>query len=73
MATYRIQLTPSFGFGDTIGLLDHLVGLGVSHLYLSPVAEAVSGSLHGYDVVDHTRVRADFGGDHGLAALPNNP
>jgi (1->4)-alpha-D-glucan 1-alpha-D-glucosylmutase len=69
VATYRIQLTPSFGFGDTIGLLDHLVGLGVSHLYLSPVAEAVPGSLHGYDVVDHTRVRADFGGDHGLAAL----
>jgi (1->4)-alpha-D-glucan 1-alpha-D-glucosylmutase len=68
-ATYRIQLTPSFGFADTVGILDHLVGLGVSHLYLSPVAEAVPGSLHGYDVIDHTRVRADFGGDDGLTAL----
>ena len=58
-----------FGFADTIGILDHLVALGVSHLYLSPVAEAVPGSLHGYDVIDHTRVRAEFGGADGLRAL----
>jgi (1->4)-alpha-D-glucan 1-alpha-D-glucosylmutase len=69
VATYRIQLTPSFGFADTIGILDHLVRLGVSHLYLSPIAEAVPGSLHGYDVIDHTRVRTEFGGDEGLTAL----
>ena len=69
IATYRIQLTPSFGFAETVGILDHLVGLGVSHLYLSPIAEAVPGSLHGYDVVDHTRIRADFGGEDGLTAL----
>ena len=41
VATYRIQLTPTFGFAETIGILDHLVALGVSHVYLSPVAEAV--------------------------------
>ncbi len=69
VATYRIQLTPSFGFADTVGILDHLVALGVSHLYLSPITEAVPGSLHGYDVIDHTRVRAEFGGDDGLTAL----
>ena len=69
IASYRIQLTPSFGFADTIGILDHLGRLGVSHLYLSPVAEAVPGSLHGYDVVDHTRVRGEFGGHEGLMAL----
>jgi (1->4)-alpha-D-glucan 1-alpha-D-glucosylmutase len=69
IASYRVQLTPSFGFADTIGILDHLERLGVSHLYLSPVAEAVPGSLHGYDVIDHTTVRADFGGESGLSAL----
>jgi (1->4)-alpha-D-glucan 1-alpha-D-glucosylmutase len=69
VASYRIQLTPSFGFADTIGLLDHLMSLGVSHLYLSPIAEAVPGSLHGYDVIDHSRVRAEFGGEEGLTAL----
>lgn len=69
IATYRIQLTPEFGFTDTIGLFDHLTTLGVSHVYLSPVAEAVPGSTHGYDVVDHTTVRAEFGGEAGLVGL----
>ncbi len=69
MATYRIQLTPSFGFADTVGMLDHLVSLGISHLYLSPVAEAMPGSLHGYDVIDHTQVRSEFGGAAGLRDL----
>ena len=69
VATYRIQLTPTFGFADTIGILDHLVALGVSHLYLSPVAEAVPGSLHGYDVIDHAVVRTEFGGEEGLLGL----
>lgn len=69
VASYRVQLTPAFGFSNTIGILDHLHRLGVSHLYLSPIAEAVPGSLHGYDVIDHTVVRADFGGRSGLFAL----
>lgn len=69
IASYRIQLTPTFGFADTIGLLEHLTTLGISHLYLSPIAEAMPGSLHGYDVIDHSRVRTEFGGEDGLAAL----
>ncbi|HSP30046.1 MAG TPA: alpha-amylase family glycosyl hydrolase, partial [Ilumatobacteraceae bacterium] len=69
VASYRIQLTPTFGFAETVGLFDHLVSLGVSHLYLSPITEAVPGSLHGYDVIDHSRVRAEFGGEAGLTAL----
>jgi (1->4)-alpha-D-glucan 1-alpha-D-glucosylmutase len=69
VASYRIQLTPSFGFAETIAVLDHLGSLGVSHLYLSPIAEAAPGSLHGYDVIDHTRVRTDFGGEQGLDSL----
>lgn len=69
IASYRIQLTPDFGFAETIGLLDHLVTLGVSHLYLSPIAEAVPGSAHGYDVVDHRVVRTEFGGQAGLETL----
>lgn len=69
VATYRVQLTPTFGFDDTVDLLDHLVSLGVSHVYLSPIAEATPGSSHGYDVIDHTRVRSDFGGRDGLDRL----
>ena len=46
--------------------LDHVQRLGVSHVYLSPIAEAVPGSTHGYDVVDHTRVREELGGPKGF-------
>ena len=69
IATYRLQLTPEFGFAAVVELLDHFSDLGVSHLYLSPIAEAVTGSGHGYDVVDHREVRAEFGGMSGLVAL----
>ena len=43
--------------------------VGISHVYLSPVTEAVPGSTHGYDVVDHTTVREELGGMDGLVAL----
>ena len=69
VATYRLQLTPSFGFDAASHLFPDLRRLGVSHVYLSPIAEAIPGSTHGYDVVDHTRVRAELGGEAGLARL----
>jgi (1->4)-alpha-D-glucan 1-alpha-D-glucosylmutase len=68
-ATYRLQLTPSFGFADAAALVPQLAELGVSHLYLSPSLEAVPGSQHGYDVTDPTRIRAALGGEDGLRAL----
>jgi (1->4)-alpha-D-glucan 1-alpha-D-glucosylmutase len=68
-ATYRLQLTPAFGFGDVVALLDHITALGVSDLYLSPITEANPGSSHGYDVVDHRTVRAEFGGLSGLIRM----
>ncbi len=68
-ATYRLQLTPHFTFADAAAQVPRLADLGVSHLYLSPILEAVPGSPHGYDVVDPTRIRAAFGGEAGLAAL----
>jgi (1->4)-alpha-D-glucan 1-alpha-D-glucosylmutase len=61
-ATYRVQLRPGFGFDDAAAVVDYLSSLGVSHLYLSPVVEAVPGSEHGYDVADPTRLREELGG-----------
>ncbi|GAA1035738.1 malto-oligosyltrehalose synthase [Streptomyces murinus] len=68
-ATYRLQLQPAFPFSAAAAAVPYLASLGVSHLHLSPVLEAVPGSTHGYDVVDHTRVRAELGGEEGLRAL----
>jgi (1->4)-alpha-D-glucan 1-alpha-D-glucosylmutase len=68
-ATYRIQLTPDFGFAEATTLVPYLADLGVSHLYLSPILEAVAGSTHGYDGTDPTRVSSERGGEDGFRAL----
>ncbi|MET9773607.1 malto-oligosyltrehalose synthase [Streptomyces sp. NPDC006367] len=69
LATYRLQLQPAFPFRAAAAAVPYLASLGVSHLHLSPVLEAVPGSLHGYDVTDPTRVRAELGGEEGLRDL----
>ena len=66
--TYRVQLTPQHGFAALADLAGHLNRLGVSHAYLSPVLAAAPGSQHGYDVVDHSRVDEQLGGEGGLRA-----
>ena len=68
-ATYRLQLTPDFGFAEVEALIPYLKRLGVSHLYLSPITEARPGSTHGYDVIDHNQVREAFGGREGFESL----
>lgn len=68
-ATYRLQLSASFGFADALLLVPYLRELGVSHLYLSPSLQAHTGSTHGYDVVDPGRVAEVLGGEAGLRSL----
>src|SRR3984957_3711572 len=66
---YRLQLTPDFGFAEAAEIGEYLADLGVTHAYLSPVLEAVPGSLHGYDVTDHSRIRGELGGEEGFRAM----
>ena len=68
-STYRLQLTREFGFAEAANVADYLADLGVSHVYLSPVLEAVPGSRHGYDVTDHARIRSEFGGEAAFRAM----
>src|SRR5262249_18527518 len=65
-STYRLQLRPGFGFDAAAEVVPYLAELGVSHLYLSPILQAAPGSVHGYDVVDHTVLSADLGGPDGF-------
>src|SRR5687768_5345315 len=67
--TYRLQLTGQFGFAAARELVPYLAELGVSHLYLSPVLKARTGSAHGYDVVDPTVVSPELGGETQLRQL----
>jgi (1->4)-alpha-D-glucan 1-alpha-D-glucosylmutase len=68
-ATYRLQLTPEFGFAHARGLVPYLRELGISHLYLSPSLQAREGSQHGYDVVDPRHVSDALGGEGELRRL----
>ena len=68
-STYRLQLRREFDFRDAAALVPYLADLGVSHVYCSPVLQAAPGSTHGYDVVNHSRLSADLGGDEGWAEL----
>jgi len=65
-STYRLQLGPDFGFDAAAGQARYLADLGVTHAYLSPILQAAPGSAHGYDVVDHSRISAELGGEDGF-------
>ena len=68
-STYRLQLQPGFGFTDAAGIAGYLAALGVTHAYLSPILQAMPGSVHGYDVVDHSRLSPANGYQTGTAAF----
>jgi maltose alpha-D-glucosyltransferase/alpha-amylase/(1->4)-alpha-D-glucan 1-alpha-D-glucosylmutase len=68
-ATYRFQLVPEHGFAAAAARVPYLAELGIETAYVSPVAEAVPGSTHGYDGTDPTALRQELGGERGFATL----
>ena len=62
-STYRLQLHAGFDFDAAAAVAPYLSELGVSHVYSSPYLQALKGSNHGYDVVDHSRVNSELGGE----------
>jgi (1->4)-alpha-D-glucan 1-alpha-D-glucosylmutase len=69
LATYRLQLTADFNFERATAVVPYLKALGITHLYASPFMKARHGSTHGYDVVDHTKLNPELGGETGFAKL----
>jgi (1->4)-alpha-D-glucan 1-alpha-D-glucosylmutase len=61
-STYRLQLHKGFTFDDAASIAEYLCDLGISHVYSSPYLQAAPASMHGYDVVDHTKVNEELGG-----------
>lgn len=68
-ATYRLQLTRDFPFAAAERIVPYLADLGVSHVYLSPISTACSGSTHGYDVTDPTQINPELGGEEQFRSL----
>lgn len=69
VSTYRLQLTPDFGFAEAAAVVPYLARLGISHVYCSPWLQAAPGSQHGYDIIDHSQLNAELGGRAGFEQL----
>jgi (1->4)-alpha-D-glucan 1-alpha-D-glucosylmutase len=63
IATYRLQLTANFDFDAAASVVPYLKALGITHVYASPFMKARQGSTHGYDIVDHTKLNPELGGE----------
>ena len=68
-ALARLQFHAGFTLDDALPLVDYYAGLGVSHLYASPLLRARAGSGHGYDVIDCHQVNPELGGEPALRRL----
>ena len=69
VSTYRLQLNAGFTLFDAARTIPYLASIGITECYCSPILASRPGSSHGYDVVDHSRIDPELGGDHGFAAL----
>ncbi len=70
-ATYRVQLNKDFRFADATRIVPYVAALGISHLYCSPIFAARPGSMHGYDVMDHSVLNPELGTREDFDALVN--
>ncbi|WP_438301747.1 malto-oligosyltrehalose synthase [Pseudomonas sp. NMS19W] len=68
-ATVRLQFHKGFTLDEAVPLVAYFARLGISHVYASPLLAARAGSMHGYDVVDPTRVNPELGGEPALRRL----
>lgn len=68
-ATYRLQLSPRFGFDQLTEIISYLADLGISHIYTSPYLQAVPDSKSGYDIVDHSQINNQLGDAESHARL----
>lgn len=68
-ATLRLQFHRDFTLDDATALVDYFAELGISHIYASPLLTARPGSMHGYDVIDPTRINPELGGEPALHRL----
>ena len=66
-ATYRLQFHKGFPFGAAQAQTDYFADLGISHIYCSPILTARAGSMHGYDVIDPSRINPELESPDGFS------
>jgi len=65
-STYRLQFRGDMTFRRATELVPYLKDLGISHIYVSPIFTATTGSTHGYDVTDANAIDPVLGGREGF-------
>lgn len=63
IASYRLQFFAGFQFSDAENVVPYLEDLGVTDVYSSPLLKSRFGSIHGYDVTDHSQIDGELGGE----------
>ncbi len=64
-----MQFNRYFRLADALKLVPYLDGLGISHVYASPLFKAVPKSMHGYDVCDFNQLNPELGTEADLEKL----
>ena len=68
-ATVRLQFRRDFPLDRATELVPYFAALGISHIYASPLLKSRPGSTHGYDIVDHSQIDPELGGEAALRRL----
>jgi (1->4)-alpha-D-glucan 1-alpha-D-glucosylmutase len=69
LTCYRLQFRRDLTFQKASGIIEYLYRLGVTDIYASPLLQSRSGSQHGYDVTDATRIDGDLGSEEQFQAF----
>jgi (1->4)-alpha-D-glucan 1-alpha-D-glucosylmutase len=69
ISTYRLQFNKEFTLHAAAQLVPFLNDLGITDLYASPILKSTPGSMHGYDICDHSQINPEIGGGAGLEKL----
>ncbi|MCF0068914.1 malto-oligosyltrehalose synthase [Dyadobacter sp. CY261] len=72
VSTYRLQFHKDFSFQEFEPLIPYFRKLGVGTIYASPILASTTGSTHGYDGVDPTRIDPEIGTLNNLKSISAN-
>src|SRR5262245_53533469 len=66
---YRLQFNQNFTFRQARLLVPYLDQLGIGDCYASPIFKTHPGSLHGYDICDHSQLNLEVGTEEEFKSL----
>jgi (1->4)-alpha-D-glucan 1-alpha-D-glucosylmutase len=69
LTCYRLQFNRDLPFQKASEILEYLSRLGITDIYTSPLLQSRSGSQHGYDVTDPTRIDGELGNEEQFQAF----